>query len=207
MQKSRTGVVCGRMGPYGPLMVPTRAVHGLFTISKPVRGPKAYIMYALKIFGPRTGSQNSYGAARGPYYGPREWTYDFCWKQPVNSPFEARECAVTGALVNGEPEEYGWMNTCNKQHRRETQNITTTKQSIAHGLWWKLYTRMVAACEAVSFRWKARWSHYYYIHERWLHQSNYHNYLSNSSASEKRTDKNIIFTKYFMISLRSLSIE
>ena len=25
-------------GPYGPLTVPTRAVHGLFTISKPVRG-------------------------------------------------------------------------------------------------------------------------------------------------------------------------
>ena len=26
-------------GPYGPLAVPVRAVHGLFTLSKPVRGP------------------------------------------------------------------------------------------------------------------------------------------------------------------------
>ena len=26
-------------GPYGPLTVPARAVHGLFRISKPVRGP------------------------------------------------------------------------------------------------------------------------------------------------------------------------
>ena len=28
--------------PYGPLTVPVRAVHGLFRISKPVRGPYAY---------------------------------------------------------------------------------------------------------------------------------------------------------------------
>ena len=46
-------------------------------------------MHALKLYGPRTGRQNSYGAARGPC-GPREWTYDFCSKQPVNSPWTAR---------------------------------------------------------------------------------------------------------------------
>ena len=37
-------------GPYGPLTTPARAVHGLFTISKPVRGPVAY--NALKLYGP-----------------------------------------------------------------------------------------------------------------------------------------------------------
>ena len=42
-------------------------------------------MLALKLYGPRTGRQNSYGAARGPC-GPREWTYDFSSKQPGNSP-------------------------------------------------------------------------------------------------------------------------
>ena len=31
-----------RIWPYRPLMVPARAVHRLFTISKPVRGPWAY---------------------------------------------------------------------------------------------------------------------------------------------------------------------
>ena len=35
-------------GPYGPLMVPAQAVHGLFKISKPVRARKL-IMHALKL--------------------------------------------------------------------------------------------------------------------------------------------------------------
>ena len=77
-----------RILPYGPRTVPARAVHGLFKISKPVRARKL-IMHALKLYRPRTGRQNSYGAARGPC-GPREWTYDFCPKQPVNSPGTAR---------------------------------------------------------------------------------------------------------------------
>ena len=72
-------------GPHGPLTVPARAVHGLLTFSKPVR----VIMHALKLYGPRTGRQNSCGATRGPC-GPREWTYDFCSKQPGNSPGTAR---------------------------------------------------------------------------------------------------------------------
>ena len=38
-QKSRTGVVFCRTGPYGPRTGPAQAVHGLFKISKPVRGP------------------------------------------------------------------------------------------------------------------------------------------------------------------------
>ena len=47
------------------------------------------IMHALKLHGRRTGRQNSYGAVRGPC-GPREWTYDFCSKQP-------EVCGVTEA--------------------------------------------------------------------------------------------------------------
>ena len=79
--KSRTGVLYGRT-------VPARAVHGLFTISKPVRGPWAYNA-CIKTLGARTGRQNSHGAARGSC-GPRLWTYDFCSKQPMNSPWTAR---------------------------------------------------------------------------------------------------------------------
>ena len=80
-QKSRTGVVFCRTGP-------VRFPHGLFTgclKSLNPYGARKLIMHALKLYGPRTGRQNSYGAARGPC-GPREWTYDFCSKQPVNSP-------------------------------------------------------------------------------------------------------------------------
>ena len=50
-------------------------------------------MHALKLYGPRTGRQNLYGTARRP-----RWTYDFCSKQPGNSPYGARECDVTEAL-------------------------------------------------------------------------------------------------------------
>ena len=50
-------------GPYGPLTTPARAVHGLFTISKPVRGPVAY--NALKLYGP-------HGACVGT---SPEWTW------------------------------------------------------------------------------------------------------------------------------------
>ena len=81
----RTGVVFGRTGPL-------RAPQGLFAgclQSLNPYGARKLIMHALKLYGPRTGRQNSYGAARGPC-GPREWTYDFCSKQPGNSPGTAR---------------------------------------------------------------------------------------------------------------------
>ena len=84
-QKKRTGVVFGRTGP-------VRAPHGLFTgcsQSQNSYGARKLIMHALKLYGPRTGRQNSYGAARGPC-GLRERTYDFCSKQPGNSPGTAR---------------------------------------------------------------------------------------------------------------------
>ena len=77
------------------------APQGLFTgclESLNPYGARKLIMHALKLYGPRTGRQNSYGAARGPC-GPREWTYDFCSKQPGNSPYGARECDVTEALT------------------------------------------------------------------------------------------------------------
>ena len=76
-------------GPYGPR---TSCSH-----SQNPYGARKLIMYALKLYGPRTGRQNSYGAARGPC-GPCEWTYDFCSKQPGNSPYGSRECDVTEAL-------------------------------------------------------------------------------------------------------------
>ena len=52
-------------------------------------GARKLIMHALKIYGPYTRRQNSYGAARGPH-GPREWPCDFCSKQFVNNPGTAR---------------------------------------------------------------------------------------------------------------------
>ena len=91
-QKSRTGVVFGRAGP-------VRSPHGRFTgclRSQIPYGARKHIMHTLKLYGPRTGKQNSYGAGRGPC-GPREWTYDFCSKQPGNIPYGARECDVIWA--------------------------------------------------------------------------------------------------------------
>ena len=68
-----------RMWPYGPLAVP----HGLFMGCLwylNLYGARKFIMHALKLYGSRTGRQNSYGAARVSY-GPREWAYYFCSKQ------------------------------------------------------------------------------------------------------------------------------
>ena len=53
-------------GPYGTL----RAPHGLFTgcsRSQNPYGARKLIMHALKLYGHRTGRQNSYGAIRGPH--------------------------------------------------------------------------------------------------------------------------------------------
>ena len=48
-------------------------------------------MHALKLYGPRTGRQNSYGAVR--------FLFKTACEQPGNSPYGARECDVTEALV------------------------------------------------------------------------------------------------------------
>ena len=81
-----------RIWPYGVRTGPLRTPQGLFTgclQSLDPYGARKLIMHALKLYEPRTGRQNSYGAARGPC-GPREWTYDFCSKHPGNSPGTAR---------------------------------------------------------------------------------------------------------------------
>ena len=81
-----------RIWPYGTRMDPLRYPHGLFTgwlLYQNPYGTRNFIMHALKLYGPRTGRRNSYGAVRGPC-GPREWTLDFCLKQPGNSPYGAR---------------------------------------------------------------------------------------------------------------------
>ena len=81
---------------YGPLTVPAWAVHGCLWSLNPY-GACKLIMHALKLYRSCTGKQNLYGTARG-LYGPHEWTYDFCSKQPGNSLYGARECDVTGVL-------------------------------------------------------------------------------------------------------------
>ena len=88
-----------RIWPYGTRTGPLRAPQGLFMGCLQYLNPygaRKLIMHALKLYGPRTGRQNSYGAARGPC-GPHEWTYDFCSKQPGNTLYGARECDVTEA--------------------------------------------------------------------------------------------------------------
>ena len=88
--RTRKGIDTTRIGknPARASYFAVRFPHGLFTgclKSQNPYGVRKLIMHALKLYGPRTGRQNSYGAARGPC-GPREWTHDFCSKQPVNSP-------------------------------------------------------------------------------------------------------------------------
>ena len=115
-----------RIWPYGTSTGPLQSPHGLFTGCLGYQNPygaRKFIMHALKLYGPRTGRQNSYGAARGPY-GPREWTYDFCSKQPGNSPYGARECDVTGALI---------MTGC-RLRRQDTHNHRDGRQSDKSGV-------------------------------------------------------------------------
>ena len=93
LQKSRTGVVCGRTGP-------VRAPHGLFTGCSSLNpyGARKLIMHALKLYGPRTGGQNSYDAARDPWVDVR-FLFKTAREQPGNNPYGVRECDVTGALL------------------------------------------------------------------------------------------------------------
>ena len=92
-QTSHTGVVFCRTGP-------VRAPHGLFTGCLKYLNPygaRKLIMHALKLYGPRTGRQNSYGARVGPWVDVRFLFKTSC-EQPGNSPYGARECDVTEAL-------------------------------------------------------------------------------------------------------------
>ena len=101
--RTRKGIDTTRIGktPARASYLAVRGPQGLFTDclqSLNPYGTLKLIMHALKLYGPRTGRQNSYGAAPGPC-GPCEWTYDFCSKQPGNSPYGAWECDVTEASI------------------------------------------------------------------------------------------------------------
>ena len=73
------------MWPHGSRRGSLRSPHRLFISFLRSLVPYGHMMHASKLYGPRTGRKNSYGAAQGPCE-PRMWTYDFCSKQPVNSP-------------------------------------------------------------------------------------------------------------------------
>ena len=80
--RTRKGIDSTRIGktPARASYLAARAPQGLFTgclQSLNPCGARKLIMHGLKLYGPRTGRQNSYGVARGPC-GPREWTHDFC---------------------------------------------------------------------------------------------------------------------------------
>ena len=65
-----------------------RSPHGLFTgcsQSQNPHGARELIMHALKLYGPRTGRQNSYGAARGPWVDVR-FLFKTAREQPVRGP-------------------------------------------------------------------------------------------------------------------------
>ena len=77
--RTRKGINTTRIGknPARASYFAVRSPHGLFTGCLKYLNPygaRKLLMHALKLYGPRTGRQNSYGAA----HGPREWTYDFC---------------------------------------------------------------------------------------------------------------------------------
>ena len=72
-----------------------RSPHGLFMGCLGYQNPygaRKLIMHASKLYGPRTGRQNSYGAARGPWVDVR-----FLFKTAREQPVRGRECDVTGA--------------------------------------------------------------------------------------------------------------
>ena len=90
-----------RIWPYGARTGPLRSPHRLFTgclWSQNPDGACKLIMHTLKLYGPCTGRQNSYGATRGLCCWPHEWICYFCSKQPGNSPYGSREYDVTEAL-------------------------------------------------------------------------------------------------------------
>ena len=79
-------------GPYGPLVVPSRAVHGLFRISKHVRGPLAYNA-CIKTLRAPYGEAKSVRRRTGPVRAP--WLdVTFLLKTARE---RARECDVNGA--------------------------------------------------------------------------------------------------------------
>ena len=117
LAKSLTGVVFCRTGP-------VRFPHGLFTgclKSLNPYGAHKLIMHALKLYGPRTRRQNSYGAARDPWVDVR-FLFKTACEQPGNSPYGARECDVTEAL--GGPESRVAGRDCELESRIRLAGLT-----------------------------------------------------------------------------------
>ena len=83
-------------GPYVPLTGPAGAVRGLFSISKPVRGPQAYnacIKTLLAPYGEAKFVRRRTGPVRAPWVDVR-FLFKTARKQPGNSPETAREQPV-----------------------------------------------------------------------------------------------------------------
>ena len=86
------------MWPYEVRTGPLRSPHGLFTgCLRPLTpyGGHKLIMHALKLYGPCTGRQNSYGAVRASWVDIRI-LFKTPLGQPGNSPYGGD---VTGALL------------------------------------------------------------------------------------------------------------
>ena len=84
------------MWPHGACAFPLWSLHGLFMgclWSVNLYRASKLIMHALKLYGPHTGRQNLYVTALVPY-GPCEWTYNFCSKQPMNSTRTVPGCVM-----------------------------------------------------------------------------------------------------------------
>ena len=90
------------MWPNGARTGPWRSLHGLFTdCLRPLNpyGARKLLMHALKLYGPPTGRQNSYGAPQAGTGSVSGRT--FCLKQPMNSP--CRTGSVIGRLSHIQP--------------------------------------------------------------------------------------------------------
>ena len=83
-----------RIWPYGVRASPLQSRQGLFTdclLYLNPHGSCKLIMHALKLYGPRTGRQNSYGTSRVDVR--------FCSKRPLNSPRTAHKWF--GSVLSG----------------------------------------------------------------------------------------------------------
>ena len=90
-----------RIWPYGARTGPLRAPQGLFTGCLQSLNPyvaRKLIKYALKLYGPRTGRKNLYGAARGPWVDV--WfLFKTAREQPVRGPGVWCDWGITGVLT------------------------------------------------------------------------------------------------------------
>ena len=103
LQKSRTGVVFGRTGPVRSPCGPVRAVHGLFKISKPVRGPLAYnacIKTLRAPYGEAKFVRRRTGPVRAPWVDVR-FLFKTAREQPLRDPGMWCDWSINGASGMG----------------------------------------------------------------------------------------------------------